>query len=720
MSFEWLVGEEENVDDGDDQPSGRKGRLRFVVLALLLVGALLFAAYRTVDERVQRAQAQARGEVLAAHSLLTQAVNRGDGDLFESLLGDGRAWRSGQQLAFSQGLVIGRASMGLNRQRESDFRPDVTLEPDLEGATLVATVPYTGTLPAVAQETVFLRHVLRYEKQGARWRWTAHGDDFWGDEIVDEDGNLRVVYPERDAALGARLAGDVRRRLPQICGAFEGCPQERKLQLRLMDDPISMVSPITDRDSQYLTINLPAPSLVGVPLDETGYRALRDGYLRTVIQQLLWLIPGAVEAQGGAWHTLLQRVLVDLQLAPWPPPGAPEQAPALSQDVQALCVSGVESGATLYRYRAGARDWEVELGGRDLVKMAPVAGRRAVALQEGRRREGDDGPRILLWRQGRIQTILEGLRLSHTDARRPTLYAFDEDQTFMGVSLAQLSSCRGSDCDFPVVEGSMIAWSPDESRVLVRREVQGSRSMPGSDEMFFLGDQRGDDLSLIDLGTSPFWLDNTTYGYVRLLRRPSEQVDTDYEVIVADLAARRSRILTTGRALERLLPQDAQDTEGRLIVSDVLTHPAHPDTLFVIVSSTLIRFTSSSSGGSVFLFAVDRRSGRAEHLLSLQRQQVEADILLSTGGDWLAFSGRVPATGAVGTFVYDVAGGSLTTYASPDSYARTAPVQDWSAESEQLLVADGGLLRIFTPGEEREQALALPVPGCAFVAWANS
>jgi hypothetical protein len=115
---------------------------------------------------------------------------------------------------------------------------------------------------------------------------SAPDNQFWGGLVSNAGESVTTFYSERDADLGRRLAFDFEENLQQLCSLMSefDCPTSEPFTVHFETNP-SYLAQMTEFPALVdmgTEIKLPAPTLVGRPQDETGYRVLRDGYLVAV------------------------------------------------------------------------------------------------------------------------------------------------------------------------------------------------------------------------------------------------------------------------------------------------------------------------------------------------------------------------------------------------------------------------------------------------------
>lgn len=724
MRFDWRTEEESEWQGEDTESASRGRRMRFVVTVAMLAVVAGLSLFRFSELQAEAMREDTLAEITAANDLLKDAVGRGDGELLDSLWGGGQEWRAERQLMLDSGLLFDRRSAGLDRRPSEMIPRQVTLDPDLQQAFVTVTLPYSGFVPGAGLQPVSLQHFMRYEKRDARWLWVPHGNKYWGPWLAEERGDLKVLFPERDASLVAPLADDLRRPLRAICDSLHNCPNRKKMTLRFAPDPARLLSPLLEvsAGTRPITITVATPTLMGKPENDTDYEALLGSYVRLLVRAFFANGAQPEDPNGALFRTgVYQRLLWELDLVPWPPQASQSaEQVTVKEDVWALCVSGAGEANTLYLQRPATGEWETILQSEDITAMASPDGLDGHLLQRQPANSYRSRPQILYWRGRQQIAVLPGLWLASASGNRPVASAIDSQRRLLALWFGGGSACGGDRCDFPRVYGNSVTWSEDGDRALVRRQPEGSRSPPASDDMLFLTDGNGDPLTSLEHGYSAFWLDATTYGYVRTPLDSSAE-GGEYAVMIGDVDDPSPRLLVSAGELRELLPEDSIGRRFRFFIRDALFHPAHPHSIYLSASSYRPSPTSVRNSWH-FLFRVDVDSGDAEILEALAEVTASGAPRFSNSGQWISFYGS--ASGGEDRFVYlyDLQNEMLSEVplGSSPLFTSSVPTLDWSEQADRLLVADGGLLRIISPERDGDQALVPPYPGCTFAAWAGS
>lgn len=308
------------------------GVIIFILLVLLTAG---FVVYRQLERQIDAATTAVQTDVLATHNLVQTAVARGDLELFRSQLsGRDPAWTETQESLLTDGLIQGREFWGW---QQPIFSPPLTLAdltavsdplgltmaPDLNSAELQFPLTYLVTKADGVTETITLAQTAVYRRGKNRWLLAPPEEAFWGGWVTNRGDLVTLIYPQRDSLVAEQLAADLEVMLRQLCETFPdlACPDDLHISLRLDADP-AIVLTATDWETFLdgrLALHLPAPTLMGRPVDQAGYDALYRAYGAQVAT--------AVIADRIEWECCRQapffRVLVDamlrqMDLRPWP------------------------------------------------------------------------------------------------------------------------------------------------------------------------------------------------------------------------------------------------------------------------------------------------------------------------------------------------------------------------------------------------------------------
>ncbi len=334
MSFEWRTDEDEGWQEGPKpektavSQSFLRRRWRFLLVGLLGIAAVWGVVQWQISQRITAATAVVESELLNTHNFLLRTAANQDEDLFNgNLSGRDPAWSEMQKTLLNEGLLLDRPMLGWQHEvtRDALALEDVaiTVAPTLDAAELLYPQSYAVQTPTGVTETVTLQQTAVYRLGERRWLYSPPYPEFWGDWITQGGEHVTLAYTERDREVAARLAQDLDQLIGQMCSELEdiNCNSEMRVHLRLGTDAESLLE-ISDIETMLragLRLELPTPTLVGLPVDEAGYEVLYQAYG----VQLATAVLAHQVAYNCCRHELFFRALRDYQLAelglqPWP------------------------------------------------------------------------------------------------------------------------------------------------------------------------------------------------------------------------------------------------------------------------------------------------------------------------------------------------------------------------------------------------------------------
>ncbi len=724
--FEWQTEEEEGWESQPDPEkvvglSRSRRRWRPWLLAALVVVLLASAAYWQGQRRVVQAEDGQREALLASFNLVRQAAERQDRDLLASVIGGDRSWTSDQKRLLDNGWLFDAHVFGLWPHPAGARVVEVSFAPDLRSAEVVVEETYQVVSSDGLTTTVQLQRTDVYRRTD-RWLWSSPEDAYWGgpgsESLVGE--RLVLYYPARDEALAVRLLADLDAVLDRLCREpAANCPGDWQLVVQLMRD-VDVLSAMAEeaiRSGVYgrlpgaraagAAVILPAPSLLGTPVDEAGYQAWRRGYATYVAAAALEeRVDSSCCESEEDYTAALQAELAWLELGLWPAtlPAPFLAGPLPAQDVALVCRAGFERGFDLYHLNLAGKDWQAVLAGRDVVRIRAVPGERGILVQE--QSDVGDGMRTRLYiRRGQAELALYDqvlplpasiiLNWEVAEAqRRLILNAPEIGREFVTHRLYNLAACRDGECP-PAVTVALLgrpAWSPDGQRFLTQAND-------------LLWRREGNRQVQLGEGVVPFWIDNEWYGYVFTIEGEQQGV------VAASQADDTPRLLLTLDQLLALLP--AETRPERLAIGHVELNPANPDQWFILAFG----LDAAGSARQAVIFTYNWNGNELQ--VVLQSEQLN-NFSLSPGGRWLATQRYDEGQEAWLLALYDTtdvtAAPRVLSFPSP---AQSRPVYDWSADDRWLLVLHQGLLQLYDPAGSQQGVYTPPVPGCSQAVWLN-
>jgi hypothetical protein len=274
-------------------------------------------------------------------------------------------------------------------------------------------------------------------------------------------------------------------------------------------------------------------------------------------------------------------------------------------------------------------------------------------------------------------------------------YDFATNQTLL--DLLSISACNGSGCPTQRLIGTPY-WSPN-----------GRYSLLVTDqEHLWLADAEGRILHDIGLGTAPFWLDNSHYGYAHvagnLNRLPAE-------LMVTAVSENQPQTWLQLAELASALPPAVR--LSHLTIRAIVAAPSNPDQLF-IATSVRPRRTNLRS----LLFVYHQQTKQIELLYaSAYSLGFYKPLTFSSDGHWLTAATFAHTNTLSDLFLYHIPSGHSQTFGS--NHAFSALDYDWSANGQWLLRLENGFLHLIEPISGAQKVFVHDLPGCRFAAWVN-
>lgn len=321
VEFEWISDEEREWRQrrGESPPPPPSPSWRRWLAALLLLTAFVAAG---LYWRSQHTLALVENDVQRAHDLLLAGAQAGDVDLLRRMIAQSDpAWTQAWLDLAAGGGWLDRESWGMTLSAAPPGLAGVTLAPDLSEAETLTQATFSAPAMAAGRPfTLTLPAVFTYTAQG-RWLFAPPRAVWWGERKMSAGAHLRIYYPQRDSEILRRLLADWDAALRQLCrpaGAYDCGPEP--IALSFSTSPVTLAR-FAGLHPYYTETGLllPTPSLLGVPLDQTGYEALRAGYARRIFSLLFADFSGyECCAHTLYFAALVERELANLGWAAWP------------------------------------------------------------------------------------------------------------------------------------------------------------------------------------------------------------------------------------------------------------------------------------------------------------------------------------------------------------------------------------------------------------------
>jgi hypothetical protein len=537
-----------------------------------------------------------------------------------------------------------------------------------------------------------------------------------------------------------RLAPDAEAALGRICARLGSvlCPDGDTLTIILATDLSSLLVMAASESTRAAApsdggvLTLPAISLFGSPSDEASYQALYRLYTTRIAAALASRSARARVRQAAAtelFYQAVNRAMIEEGLRPWPlhASGALSPSPVSlpDQEVALYCVEDVRRGGDLRRYHPATGAWQEELTDRIFTSLTPLPGDDGLILQEQQEVAGQPWSRIILWRDQRQLTVFDrppGFVLDYSlgwvspQTHNWLQFTVSRDRAARDADsvdhrLLDLDSCRSPDsayCESVSVTGySYPIWSPDGSRSIVMWTPDGAPVLSPyvwkDNTLLFQGSGEGRPLKFIGMGFAPFWLDDTTYGYLS----PDRYART--EVFTATVAGDGSHVVSWADDVLSALP--SHERAGQIGIQRVVVNTVNSQWLLIETSST----GRGDRDDHAFLF-----NRRFREALRLPFAPAYATYDFSPDGRWLVVRSFDPKTAGWSVHLHNIEQNRTEAFTYNDLYVidpATPPPIDWSADGRWLLVLHDGVVHLIAPDHDDQRIIVPESPGCIFAAW---
>ena len=530
--FDWQVGTEPDwqqpaTESDDFAPPSRRLWLILIVVVIVLASSLYFF----LRERSSDVETAVHQDIIAAHSLVWQTAQRGDRELFESLL----LLKAPQQGSAIRNTAFKMALPQLNLTAQFPTPENITVDiaPTLDTAQVTAEILYETAVG----DPVRLQHIYIYQLQDERWLLSTPNANFWGDTQQEASPWLEITYPAHDAPIVQQLATDLNTVIHNLCpDTHLYCPIILPLQLNLT------TSGLTNSYPHFSRATLPTPTLLGTPTDESGYQLLFRYYGR-YLTDLLWkLVPdaasGTVMHNGRFTQAAWKQQLIEHGIYIWPPPADPLPPDLPNATLATLCLDEAQTGLEWWHYQTETAVWHKTTSLTTISAAIPLDN-NIFLLQ---RKSDQQTEWLLTWPDGTHQTIYtttssQGQIVPYPDGQHLRLLNADNNDLLQ----LDITACNPTTCTWDIVEETAVI-SPNG-----RQQI----SQYGSNIIHHKQDGRSTTTSN---AFAPFWLQEQFYGYLR----PLSNSAADVQVFLRNTSNNETYPVFTTHEIRSRLPNNPE------------------------------------------------------------------------------------------------------------------------------------------------------------------
>ncbi len=593
--FDWRVETDPTWprNEVSPEPGAVQTKSLWLKIGLLLMILSLCVAYFIAHNRANQVETAVHTDIIAAHDLIWQAAQRGDKELFNSLL-----------LIKSQQQWQGPATFSHNPFNRPQL--DLALQPQSSQIITVAVAPSLDTAQVIAEQQyktavgdpVSLHHTYIYQQQDDRWLLSAPDAAFWGELQQTETEQLVINYPARDAPLVQQLAADLNQLLNQLCQRPNiSCQSVLPLNVNL-----NTAGPASSRMPLFRTAFLPTPSLLGVPVDESGYQPLFRYYGRHLADLLWQLLPGEGSGElmnnGRFAQAAWNQYLIEHNVRTWPPSNASSPPTWPDTTLAALCLNQEHTGLDWWHYQPQTAVWHKKQSLHAISSLLPLAN-GAFLLQQ---KSDQQTKWLLTWPEGKYQIIHDSAPndaqiVPYSDGLQLRLLSRETDD----VLLLDIPTCRSSACEWQIAPETVFV-SPNGRQQL-------------SQHGFHLIHDKGDESppTTSPNAFAPFWLQDRFYGYLRPLPGSS----ADIQVFIRNTNNNETYPLFTTQDIRAQLP----DHTETIIITAITPVPYNINQIMVEVYTPEYAQTTTfafyRSTGILELLTTSRATSENRWLLAL-------------------------------------------------------------------------------------------------------
>lgn len=326
--FDWQTDEDAEAVWEEESLTNRRPHLSrkwlgLIGLFIVLVGAGWWGVRYVIEQQANEVTIRIEQDILASHTLLQELLGSNDRELILTFLsGRDVAWTRKQADLFMQNLALQNAPqvLGLQPNERPPLVMSLTFSEGLREAVMLTQHTYTDSRSNL---TFNLQRQLIYRRGVEHWLLSPPDESLWGETMAYQEPLLTLHATEYDSAIAQKLAVDLSSAIEDACGVMPDLPCDRTLTVHLSVDPAGLTQLNAPNHLILLEdgLSLPAPALIGTPLDGAGYQALLHAYQPYILAAYLNEAVGWECCQNaGGYEALLSYQLSQLGVLDWPLP----------------------------------------------------------------------------------------------------------------------------------------------------------------------------------------------------------------------------------------------------------------------------------------------------------------------------------------------------------------------------------------------------------------
>ncbi|MCA9998383.1 MAG: hypothetical protein KDE56_21620, partial [Anaerolineales bacterium] len=450
---------------------------------------------------------------------------------------------------------------------------------------------------------------------------------------------------------------------------------------------------------------------------------------RSLISWLYSTIPSTDLFDGGSRANILDRLWSQFAYTQSLVAAVPPPIPLPEQTLTTMCVALQQDSTqhiSMQQYDFAAETWSVIEEWENYTLMMPLPSSDGVLLQQFD--FAANAPMTMVWQNGRLSTLYANpdnplITFGQTDPTGQTLLAFQFDPENERADFVALPQNCANRCTPQMLPGQPV-WSPDGQHALFvqqdalqfaelhfpnRINLYDDSAIVNSAAPLSLGDANGQTVTNLGNGVAPFWLDNNTFGFIRL--DPAAPDGPHRNIVIATRDDPTVQTLIAAETFTATPPNRGPAPQTHLRY--VLPHPTNPDLLLVVGVDTLTQ--------EAHVWSYEQSTGEVQPLLTLGIG-FGASIGISPNGRWLLLQGVdwQNSTDGQTILLYNLATGETRRYVMAFPQFAPAFTYDWTADGEWLAyVVNGQMVGLTAVNHNYTQIIPAPSHDCAAIAWVN-